>query len=211
MRRVNHINPPSLETSALPVRASNEGCTRMCLRHPRGVQLWPSIGARAFVPLGCAHPPTAPPLTKRAFPLLCVPPCCRVCSMGLCAFCACSRGCARTRDCVPLPYRACLPIAARAPWASAFPVRIPVAVRAPPYHERPFLRACPPLPHASPWPCVPLVCASIIVHAPCAHPSLLCMPHIRAFLTRARLYCVRLPSISPSNLLFIPLLGHPGL
>jgi hypothetical protein len=65
---------------------------------------------------------------------------------------------------------------------ASFAARAPVAMRAP--HARPHGRA---------------------------RPSLPCTPHVRAFLTRPHPYCVRLPSISPTNLLFIPPLGHPGL
>jgi hypothetical protein len=78
-------------------------------------------------------------------------------------------------------------------------------MRAPPTRPRPAARA--------PFS----VRASLAARAPrviprCrARPSLLCVPHVRAFLTRPRPYRVRLPSISPTNLLFIPPLGHLGL
>jgi hypothetical protein len=50
------------------------------------------------------------------------------------------------------------------------------------------------------------------VRLACMPPVAVCAPFaVRAFLTRMRPYRVRLPSISSTNLLFIPPLGHPGL
>jgi hypothetical protein len=84
----------------------------------------------------------------------------------------------------------------RAPWPCAPPERAPA------------------LPCAPPCPCPPLGRARLFLRARPrgrACPSLPCAPHVRVFLTRPRPYRVRLPSISPTNLLFIPPLGHAGL
>jgi hypothetical protein len=103
----------------------------------------------------------------------------------------------------------------RATWPSAPPERGPALPRVPLGRARPLLRArlwgrarpaCDP-----PLPCAPRVRTPVAVRAPHVRPSLPCAPHVRAFLTHPRPYRVRLPSINPTNLLFIPPLGHPGL
>jgi hypothetical protein len=114
----------------------------------------------------------------------------------------------------------------RATWPWAPPPRGPALPRAPLACARPPCRARPLAVHApfsvrpplathAFWPCAP---PSPCARPPCrarprgrARPSLPCAPHVRAFLTRPRPYRVRLPSISPTNLLFIPPLGHLGL
>jgi hypothetical protein len=102
----------------------------------------------------------------------------------------------------PLGARAYTPLGRARPPKSG-----PTLLRVPLGRARPLLRA-----HAPRAVHPPCRTRPVAVHAPIAvRPSLPCAPHVRAFLTRPCPYRVRLPSISPTNLLFIPPLGHPGL